>query len=78
MSFLHLMQCNEVGGSYHIEKEGLQRVLKKEGMQVDVLVTDPHRQINKLIRDNYPMVKHYYDIWHVAKGLNLLQPYLCT
>ena len=39
------MQCNEVGGSYHTEKEGLQRVmnfLKKEGLQVDVLVTDQH------------------------------------
>lgn len=37
-------------------------------MKVDVLVTDRHKQINKWIRETHPQVKHYYDIWHVAKG----------
>ena len=54
-----------------METEGLQRVLdflKNEGITVDVLVTDRHKQINKWIRENHPSVIHYYDIWHVAKG----------
>ena len=56
-----------------MEKEGLQRVLdflKNEGITVDVLVTDRHKQINKWIRENHPSVNHYYDIWHVAKCLS--------
>ena len=54
-----------------MEKEGLQRImefLKGEGLQISVLVTDRHKQINKWIRETHPDVKHYY-IWHVAKGL---------
>ena len=54
-----------------MEKEGLHRVmdfLKIEGLQIGVLVTDRHKQINKWIRDTHPEVKHFYDIWHVAKG----------
>ena len=44
------IQSNEVGGSYHMEKEGLHRVmefLQGENLTVGVLVTDRHRQINK-------------------------------
>lgn len=54
-----------------MEKEGLQRVLnflQKEKMTVEVLVTDRHRQINKWLRESYPSITHYYDVWHVAKG----------
>ena len=70
-----IFQSNEVGGSYHMEKEGLHRLLEfleVQGLKVDILVTDRHKQINKWIRENYPEVKHYYDIWHVAKGLYIL------
>lgn len=66
-----IIQSNEVGGSYHMEKEGLFRVLQfiqQKGLVVGVLVTDRHRQINKWLRENYPNIKHYYDVWHVAKG----------
>ena len=54
-----------------MEKEGLHRVmefLKIEGLQIGVLVTDRHKQINKWIRDTHSEVKHFYDSWHVAKG----------
>ena len=54
-----------------MEKEGLQRVLnflQQEKLTVDVLVTDRHRQINKWLRESYPSITHYYDVWHVAKG----------
>ena len=53
-----------------MEKEGLLRVLKfleEHGLRVDILVTDRHSQINKWLRENHPEIKHYFDIWHVAK-----------
>ena len=55
-----------------MEKEGLQWVLRhlqENGLTTKVLVTDRYQQINKWIRENYPCIKHYYDIWHVAKGM---------
>ena len=55
-----------------MEKEGLHRVidfLTEKGLEISVLVTDRHKQINKWIRETHPHIKHYYDIWHVAKGM---------
>ena len=55
-----------------MEKEGLHRVmefLKSELLTIDTIVTDRHRQINKWLRDNHSVVKHFYDIWHVVKGI---------
>ena len=66
-----MLQSNEVGGSYHMEKEGLRRVLDfftQKKLKVGTLVTDRHKQINKWIREDHPGIKHYYDVWHVAKG----------
>ena len=54
-----------------MEKEGLLRCLQflqEQDLSIEALVTDRHRQINKWLRDNYPMITHYYDVWHVAKG----------
>ena len=54
-----------------MEKEGLQRVLnflQKQDLEIEALVTDRRRQINKWLRENYPDIQHYYDVWHVAKG----------
>lgn len=55
-----------------MEKEGLVRRVKKltdYGLSIDVLVTDRHRQIAKWIRENLSNVTHYFDVWHVAKGI---------
>ncbi len=55
-----------------MEKEGLVRVLKflkDNGLGVKVLVTDRHTQINKWLRESHPEIKHYFDVWHVAKGI---------
>ena len=63
-------KSNKVGGSHQMEKEGLQRVLlflKQQGLKVEVLVTDRHKQI-KWLRESYPAITHYYYVWHVAKG----------
>ena len=61
-----------------MEKEGLERVLlflKQQGLIVKVLVTDRHKQINKWLRESYPAITHYYDVWHVAKGNESRQSY---
>ena len=54
-----------------MEKEGLHRVpefLEEKDLKVGVLVTDRHLQIAKWMREQHPNVKHYFDVWHVAKG----------
>lgn len=64
-------QSNEIGGSSHMEKEGLKRsmaFLQTSGLSVDTIITDRHPQIQKYLRENMPSVSHYYDVWHVAKG----------
>ena len=69
---LNLQQSNEVEGSYHMEKEGLHRCmefLQGHNLTIDVLVTDRHKQINKWLREAHPDIKHYFDTWHVAKGI---------
>ena len=32
------------------------------------MITDCHQQINKWLRETHPMIKYYYDVWHIAKG----------
>ena len=52
-----------------MEKEGLKRsleLLESKGVAVDYIVTDRHPQIQKFLRDRN--VKHFYDVWHLAKG----------
>ncbi|XP_052402604.1 uncharacterized protein LOC127949408 isoform X2 [Carassius gibelio] len=68
---LHLVQSNEVGGSYHMEKEGLKRCLDKlesHGLAVDYIVTDRHPQIQKYLRDRN--ITQFYNVWHFEKGLS--------
>ena len=65
-------QSNEVKGNYHMEKEGLRcclSFLTGQDLNVEVLVTDRQKQINKWLRQLHSNIKHYYDIWHVAKGI---------
>lgn len=78
MLILHtIIQSNEVGGSYYMEKEGLHRCSqfqKQLRHQVQVLITDRHKQVNKWLREKHPHVTHYYDVWQVAKGIEIYQP----
>ncbi len=72
---VELVQSNEVGGSTHMEKEGLVRAMEKiindHGLDVAILVTDRHPQIQKWVRETLKDVgvTHYYDPWHICKGL---------
>ena len=65
---------SEMKSSYStiiMEKQGLERALKflKEGgIKLEVLVTDRHKIINKWLRESHSAIKHYFDVWHIAKG----------
>ncbi|XP_030215644.1 uncharacterized protein LOC115546106 isoform X2 [Gadus morhua] len=68
---IQLVQSNEVGGSYHMEKEGLKRCLdhlEANGFKVDYIVTDRHPQIQKYLRERN--ITQFYDVWHFEKGLS--------
>ncbi|KAF0023438.1 hypothetical protein F2P81_024068 [Scophthalmus maximus] len=67
---LQLVQSNEVDGSYHMEKEGLKRslaLLEAHGVTMDSIVTDPHPQIQKFLRESN--ITHNYNVWHMEKDL---------
>ena len=51
-----------------MEKEGALQQLTDKGLTVQVLVTDRHKQIAKWMKETHPEIKHYFDVWHVAKG----------
>ena len=68
-----LVQSNEVGGSSHMEKEGLIRCINKlnsDKIIIKQLITDRHPVVQKLLREIYPNIEHKYDVWHIAKGLS--------
>jgi solute carrier family 8 (sodium/calcium exchanger) len=70
---VQLVQSNEVGGSYHMEQAGLERCinfLREKNLTPGVIVTDRHVSIQKWIRENLQDCTHFYDVWHVAKGLS--------
>ncbi|KAG1661146.1 hypothetical protein GQR58_021581 [Nymphon striatum] len=67
-----LVQSNEVANSGQMEKEGLIRAASKlqdAGLPIDVIVTDRHPQIQKWLRMSLKDTTHYFDVWHVSKGL---------
>lgn len=53
-----------------MEKEGLTRslaLLESRGINLDCIVTDRHPQVQKFLRER--KITHYYDVWHMAKGI---------
>ncbi|KAL7373051.1 hypothetical protein ABVT39_009334 [Epinephelus coioides] len=68
---IQLVQSNEVGGSYHMEKEGLQRsltLLNERGVTLDCIVTDRHPQIQKFLRESN--ITQFFDVWDIEKGIS--------
>ncbi|XP_077548979.1 uncharacterized protein LOC144162359 isoform X1 [Haemaphysalis longicornis] len=52
-------------------KEGLKRCLEKldaSGVMVHSLTTDRHPSIRRCCTLERPGMRHYFDIWHIAKG----------
>ncbi|XP_039675675.1 uncharacterized protein LOC120571041 [Perca fluviatilis] len=68
---IQLVQSNEVGGSCHMEKEGLTRslaLLESRGVNLDCVVTDRHPRVQQFLRERN--ITHYYDVRHMAKGIS--------
>lgn len=57
-----------------MEKEGfircLENIQKKHKLQIEVVATDRHGQIRKLMRTDprFNHIFHQFDPWHIAKG----------
>nr|XP_014347367.1 PREDICTED: uncharacterized protein LOC102352328 [Latimeria chalumnae] len=69
---IQLVQSNEVKNFCAMELEGLKRsfaFLSEKGIDVADFTSDRHPQIRKYTRENKPGVTHWFDVWHVAKGL---------
>ena len=67
-----LSQVNEVTSSQAMELEGLKRgiaFLEKKGVPVQSLTTDRHPSVKSFMKKEKKDIKHYFDIWHVAKGI---------
>ena len=70
-----VVPVSEVKNSNAMEKEGFVRILnrlKKEGVKVDIVSTDKHTQIRKLMRvdPNFNHIKHQIDPWHNIKNIS--------
>ena len=63
-----------------MEKEGLKRgleTLRADGLNVQSLVTDQHLSVAKMMADDYRHISHYYDCWHVVKGVKKKLQAIC-
>ena len=55
-------------------KEGRSQALQHlhdKGLPIQLLVTDRHKQIAKWLRETHLEIKHYFDVWHVVKGMKI-------
>lgn len=70
MTYVHFsQQSKEVGGSSHMEEEGLNRslaLLKESGVTLDSIVTDCCPQIQEYLRENN--ILHFCDPRLLEKG----------
>lgn len=69
-NLMYLLQSNEVGGGFHMEKEGLKRsleLMEARGVTLDCIVTDRHPQVQKFLTEKN--VTQFYDVWHIEKGI---------
>ncbi|XP_056607720.1 uncharacterized protein LOC130425527 isoform X2 [Triplophysa dalaica] len=68
---IQLIQSNEVGGGFHMEKEGLKRsleLIEARGVTLDSIVTDRHPQVQKFLTEKN--VTQFYDVWHIEKAIS--------
>ena len=69
-----LVQVSETGSSVRMEALGFDRcftrVLHDHKLTVDKLATDRHVSIRKMMKDKYAVVKHNFDVFHMAKNIS--------
>ncbi|XP_011677896.2 uncharacterized protein LOC105444839 [Strongylocentrotus purpuratus] len=69
---VELVQKSEVANSYNMELEALRRGLvwvEQTDLELGTIITDRHVQVRAWIRQNLKEVQHYFDVWHISKGL---------
>ena len=54
---------------YHSCKTLLEVITQEHKIEIGYFVTDQHSQIATLIEDDYPQIRHSFDIWHFGKCL---------
>lgn len=67
-----LVQVSDTTSSVAMEKHGFRICLDKiedSGVKVELIATDRHAGIRKLMRVEYPHIKHNFDVWHFAKSV---------
>ncbi|XP_057302544.1 uncharacterized protein LOC130636732 [Hydractinia symbiolongicarpus] len=70
----NIVHVREVKNSQNMEKEGfircLENIQEKHKLQIEVVATDRHGQIRKLMRTDprFNHIFHQFDPWHIAKG----------
>lgn len=70
--FPYFFQNDEITSSTQMEKEGLIRglsFLTEQNVSIASLTTDRHPGIKKYMRLHQGGIMHYFDVWHVAKGM---------
>ena len=45
------------------------KFLTNSGVTIKIFISDRHKGIAKWLRAAYPLVQHFYDIWHVSKSI---------
>ncbi|KAH9364189.1 hypothetical protein HPB48_006285 [Haemaphysalis longicornis] len=69
---IRVKESASMPNSVAMEKEGLVRSMVKLEEQVFAirsLTTDRHPAIGTLCRQKKPKMRHFFDVWHIAKGL---------
>jgi len=66
-----LVQVNEVKNSNAMELEGLKRCLAFLSNFINILsiTTDRHTMVKKFLASSMQHIKHWFDVWHVAKNI---------
>jgi hypothetical protein len=44
-------------------------LLTVAGLTIPVFISDRHHGITKWIRESHPAIQHFFDQWHIAKGI---------
>lgn len=64
-------QVKETENAYRMEIEGLKRCLqnlKDRNIRIIDLTTDRHVQVKSYMAKEETSIRHWFDVWHVAKG----------
>lgn len=66
-----VVQVTEVNNSNAMELEGLKRCLAflLQFVNISTITTDRHASVQKYLRETFPRIVHYFDVWHVAKNV---------